>query len=356
MTVIQMLPTLAYGDAVGNNTIALKDCLIKMGIKTEIYAQHIDDRLPKGTAKDIRKLPHLNKDAIVIYHMSTGSEWNLKFGQLHCKKVMIYHNITPPEMLAPYNEDAARDCREGLEELKILADKVDYCIADSEFNKQELIKAGYKCKIDVLPILIAFDDYKKKPSENIINQYKDDGYVNVLFTGRVASNKCQEDVIRSFASYQKNFNPKSRLFLVGNVGGYEAYKKRLQKYAKLLDAKNVIFTGHIKFNDILAYYNIADVFVCQSEHEGFCVPLVEAMYFNVPVIAYDSSAIAETLGTGGFILKDKNSVETAGAIHRVICDNELRQKLIHNQKERLKDFNYNKIYTRFQELMKENVL
>ena len=355
MRIVQMLPSLAYGDAIGNDTVALKKCLEEQGYDTEIYAKHIDGRLPKGTAQEVSKMPHMNKDDVVLYHMSTGSELNEMFGNMKCKKVMIYHNITPPEMLEPYNKAAAADCREGYEELAKLADKVDYCIAVSEYNKQDLIKAGYKCKIDVLPILIAFDDYAKKPDAPLYGKYND-GVTNIIFTGRIAGNKCQQDVIHAFGLYQKYYNSNSRLILVGNDGGYETYKQKMQKYAQLNCIKNVIFTGHIKFSEILACYKAADLFLCMSEHEGFCVPLVEAMYFQIPVIAYNSSAIGETLGKGGILLNEKNALETAALMDRVLKDKELQKKIIANQNERLADFAHDKILARFNELLKENVL
>lgn len=355
MRIVQMLPVLAYGDAIGNNTIALKKCLEEQGYDTDIYAQHIDGRLPSDTAKEISKMPSLNKDDIVLYHMSTGSEVNVIFGKLKCKKVMIYHNITPPEMLETYNKEAAANCKEGYKELADLADKVDYCIADSEYNKQDLIKAGYKCKIDVLPILISFDDYNKEYDAPLYGKYND-GITNILFTGRIASNKCQEDVIHAFGLYQKYYNSNSRLLLVGNDGGYEKYRQRMQKYAQLNCIKNVIFTGHIKFAEILSCYKAADLFLCMSEHEGFCVPLVEAMYFKIPVIAYNSTAVGETLGKGGILLNEKNALETATLMNRVLENKDLQNIMIENQNERLADFAHDKILNRFKQLLKDNIL
>lgn len=355
MRIVQMLPSLAYGDAIGNDTVALKKSLEEQGYDTAIYVKYIDGRLPEGTAQEVSKMPHMNKDDIVLYHMSTGSELNEMFGDMKCKKVMIYHNITPPEMLEPYNKAAAADCREGYEELAKLADKVDYCIADSEYNKQDLIKAGYKCKIDVLPILIAFSDYDKKPDAPLYGKYND-GVTNIIFTGRIASNKCQQDVIHAFGLYQKYYNSNSRLILVGNEGGYETYKLKMQKYAQLNCIKNVIFTGHIRFAEILACYKAADLFLCMSEHEGFCVPLVEAMYFKIPVIAYNSSAVGETLGKGGILLNEKNALETAALMDKILKDKGLQKKIIANQNERLDDFAHDKILARFNELLRENVL
>jgi glycosyltransferase involved in cell wall biosynthesis len=354
--VIQLLPTISYGDAVSSHALALERLLKKNKYKTGIYAESIDVRFPNGTAKRVNKLPKLSKDDVVIYHMSTGSYLNEFFGNLPCKKVMIYHNVTPAEFLEPYNSLAAKQCREGLASVKALADKVDYCITVSEFNKKDLVDMGYKCRIDVLPILIPFSDYDKQPDHELIEKYDGDGYTNILFTGRLAPNKCQEDVIKAYALYKKYYNPKSRLILVGSSSGYENYRRRLEIYISTLQVENVIMTGHIKFSQILSYYNLADIFLCMSEHEGFCVPLVEAMYFNVPVIAYDSSAIGGTLGGSGILLKEKDALLTAGMIDRLVRDSALRKKVIFGQQERLADFSPELIEEKFMQLLRENVL
>lgn len=286
MKIYQLLPTLAFGDAVSNDALALEKVIQKMGYKTEIFAESIDARLPKGSAKFVEKLPRLNEKDIILYHLSTGTKLNYRLAQMHCRKVMVYHNITPPQFFEEYSVKAAQLCQNGLEGASYLADKVDYCLAVSEYNKQDLIRMGYTCPIDVLPILIPFDDYAKTPSQQVIDRYSD-GYTNLIFTGRIAPNKRQEDVIRAFYDYKKFYNPKSRLILVGGHNGMERYYHRLKSYINALELEDVVFPGHIKFDEILAYYKIADVFLCQSEHEGFCVPLVEAMYFDVPVVAYD---------------------------------------------------------------------
>lgn len=352
MKIYQLLPTLSFGDAVSNDTLALEKVISKMGYKTEIFAESIDPRLPKGSAKFVEKLPKLNDKDIIIYHLSTGTKLNYKMGELRCRKIVVYHNITPPSFFEEYSVKSAQLCQSGLEGASYLADKVDYCLAVSEYNKRDLIAMGYQCPIDVLPILIPFEDYEKTPSQKVINQYSD-GYTNILFTGRIAPNKKQEDVIRAFYNYKKFYNPKSRLILIGSHNGMERYYHRLKSYVNALELEDVIFPGHIKFDEILAYYKVADVFLCQSEHEGFCVPLVEAMYFDVPVIAYDSSAICDTLGNGGFQLKQKNPVETAGVINRVVTDSALRQQIIKHQRERLKDFDNQVVGQQFQNYLEK---
>jgi glycosyltransferase involved in cell wall biosynthesis len=235
--------------------------------------------------------------------------------------------------------------------VEYLKDKVEYCLADSSYNRSDLLRMGYTCPIDVRPILIRFEDYKQTPDEETIRKYSD-GKKNLIFVGRIAPNKKQEDVIRAFYHYKK-LNPESRLILVGSYSGMENYYNRLVKYAAALGLKDdVVFTGHIKFSAILAFYRIADVFVCMSAHEGFCVPLAEAMFFDVPIVALDTSAISDTLGGSGFLVDDNDPVFVSRVIDRVLNDEALRNELISGQRRRLKDFSYEKIKDTFTEQLK----
>lgn len=346
MQIVQLIPTIAYGDAVSNDTVALRDVLRGMGYKSNIYADSIVKPLDSKTALPLEKMPELNEKDIIIYHLSTGNDLNKKLAEYKCKKIVIYHNITPPEFFEG-NDEFIRDINAwGLEGAEFLSDKVDYCLADSEFNKKDLIAMDYKCAIDVLPIVIPLHDYEKKPDKAVINRYKD-GYTNIIFTGRIAPNKKQEDIIAAFYYYKKYCNPKSRLILVGSYKDTDVYYHRLKKYIKKIGVDDVIFTGHIKFNQILAYYKVADAFVCMSEHEGFCVPLVEAMIFDVPVLAYRSSAVPDTLGGSAFVVDDKDPVFVAKCLERLVNDQELRESIIEKQKRRLQDFKYETIAEQF---------
>lgn len=346
MRIVQILPVLAFGDAVGNDTRALKDALVSAGYDTEIYAAVIDERLPKGTAKQFDMLEKLEDEDIVIYHLSTGHPINYEIEKLGGKKVILYHNITPPHFFKKYNSEAMDSCRRGLEAARRLAKIADYAIADSEFNKQDLISYGFTCDIDVLPILIPFEDYEKKPSERVLKKYEDD-YANILFTGRVVPNKKHEDLIEAFYYYKKYINPKSRLIFVGSYAGIDRYQEQLEEYARQLELEDVIFTGHIKFDEILAYYKLADLFLCMSEHEGFCVPLIEAMCFDVPVVARDTTAIAGTLGGSGMLLSDNDPFVAAEMINRILTDTALREKIVANQRIRLRDFDNKKVKEQF---------
>jgi glycosyltransferase involved in cell wall biosynthesis len=269
------------------------------------------------------------------------------------KKVMIYHNITPPRFYRCLDRDMEQNVRMGYEGIRFLADKVEYAIADSDYNRQELRRMGYRCPIDVCPILIPFSDYDWEPNEAFLQKYRD-GKKNWLFVGRIAPNKKPEDVIRAFAVYHREYEPESRLLLIGSMGGIQRYDEALENYIRSLRLeKAVVMPGHVSFAEILAGYHAADVFVCMSEHEGFCVPLLEAMYFGVPIVAYASSAVPETLGKGGLLLREKDPELTAAAVNRVLTDEGLREALVRAGKERLKDFSYETVKTQFLACLKK---
>lgn len=352
MKVIQLIPVVAFGDAVSNDARAIKSLLKKAGYDTELYAEAIDARLPAGTAKELTAMPELGADDVLVYHASTGTQINYDLPKYGGHKIMIYHNITPPSFFHGYNTEAEKNMEFGYAGIRFLADKVEYCIADSEYNRQNLREMGYKCPIDVCPILIPFADYDQQPNPGTIRKYKSDEWTNLLFVGRISPNKRQEDVIRAFYSYQKDYNPKTRLFLVGNAGGFESYEQRLKQYAEALGiGDRVIFPGHIRFDEILAYYHLADAFVCMSDHEGFCVPLIEAMYFGKPIVAYNCTAIPYTLGKGGVLLDSRDPAEAAAAIDKAIHDEQLKASVAAGQKEILDSLQAEKVGHLFLELM-----
>ena len=218
----------------------------------------------------------------------------------------------------------------------------DYSLADSNYNKSELDELNYKNTM-TLPILIPFEDYKKEPDKEVIKKYLD-GKKNILFVGRIAPNKAQEDIIKSFYYYKKYINKDSRLILVGNSNGFENYLELLKKLIKELELENdVVIIGHIKFEEILAFYKVADLFLCMSEHEGFCVPLVESMFFEVPILTYNSSAIKNTLGNSGIIVNKKDYFLIAELMNFVLSDKDVKKEIINNQNKRLEDFQLEKV-------------
>lgn len=345
MRIVQVTPVLAYGDGVGNDIVAMDRVLKEQGYDTQIYAIDTDKRL-QHLSKKLDELPRLEKKDILLYHMAVGSAVTEKVMKLKCFKTMIYHNITPDYFYEGYNQGAVNACREGIKQTKQLNKNIDYCLAVSEFNKKDLERYGYSCPIDVLPIVIPFEDYDKEFDQETYKKYND-GCTNIVFTGRIAPNKKQEDVITSFYYYKKYWNPNARLILVGGYNDADLYYQKLVSFVKELHIEDVVFTGHIGFAGILSCYKVADVFVCMSEHEGFCIPLVEAMHFKKPIIAYDAAAVRDTMGRGTMVIPEKNCMEVAGLINYVVTHPEVQQAMVEKQNQRLSDFKSEKVEKKF---------
>ncbi len=334
MKIHQILPALSYGDAVSNDAIEIRHALRRMGYSSDIFAKYIHPKVSKF-AKHLNQYKK-NASNIVIYHFSVaGSDVTEFVKTLPDVKILKYHNITPHHFFNNINDELYNLCRNGREELKILSKTVKLAIGDSEYNKNELLFYGFN-NTGVLPVLIDYSKYNLTPNKKIMEKYDDD-YINLLFIGRVSPNKKQEDLIKVFYYYKK-INPKSRLYLVGSYRGMEKYLAQLQELVSRLNLTDVVFTGHATFDEMIAYYSLADVFLCMSEHEGFCVPLLESMYFNIPIIAYNSTAIPYTLANCGILVNEKYYDEIAEMINLLMNDSKLRKKIVEGQNERLKDF------------------
>lgn len=340
--IIQIVASLNFGDAVGNDVRAIARALNEAGYATGIFTMAVHPKIKDEGVYLINMLPELNENDLIIYHYATADELADIIKEAPCKVVLRYHNVTPPAFFHGYDEGAEKVTREGLDEIADLKEAIDYGIVVSDFNKKDLIDMGYQCPIAVAPILIPFKDYEQEPDKDVVTRYSD-GKTNIVFVGRIVPNKKFEDVIACFAAYKEKYDPTARLFLVGNYQETDTYYQYLQEYIKKCGVKDVIFPGHIAFNAILAYYKIADLFLCMSEHEGFCVPLVEAMFFETPIVAYASTAIPGTLGGSGVLVETKEPEAVAEKMHQVITDQAYREEIIEKQKRRLEDFSYDRI-------------
>lgn len=346
--IIQFVDSYSYGDGIGNHTGALHNALKAKGVQTQTYARYVDPRLAHMGQLVDTYVPE--EDDVILYHFGAGSPLTQKVVEYGLPIIINYHNITPPHFFAGYRPALAENCRAGYEEIKHLADKVDMAISDSAYNSSQLEAMGYTCPLYHVPIVMDFADYAKTPDEDTVKQYSD-GVKNIVFVGRITPNKKHEDIIMDFYYYTKYFEPNSRLILVGNARGFEGYYLKLKKLVKKLGLTNVVFTGHIKFTQILAFYHVADLLLCESDHEGFCIPLVEAMYFGKPIVAYDSSAVGETLGCGGVLLQEKNPRLAAAVMDQVVRDEALREKILQQQKRELQRFDPQKAVDDFMKIL-----
>jgi glycosyltransferase involved in cell wall biosynthesis len=304
---------------------------------------------------NVGRWPNCRPYNALFYHYSTLSpEANQALAEFKGKKAIIYHNITPAYFYAPYSQfilDLLRAARANLGQLR---DQVDMTLGVSAYNCADLAAAGY-AHPRRLPLLLDFDSFAAQPPSAVTLERFDDGWKNFLFIGRLAPHKRQEDVIRAFAWYNRFINRNSRLLLVGTAG-LEQYLYHLREVVKSLDMEeHVVFAGHASLAELAAYYRVAHIFVSMSEHEGFCVPLVESMYHGLPIIAYAAAAVPETLGDAGVLINEKDYPMIAEIAYLLIEDEALRNRIVRRQQERLADFAPASIASQFKQYVEELV-
>jgi glycosyltransferase involved in cell wall biosynthesis len=220
-------------------------------------------------------------------------------------------------------------CFLGRRELGFYGSRCELALGDSEYNRQELEAIGFPAT-GVLPVVPDFSHLSGEPNFMEAARY-DDGWANIMFVGRMIPNKRIEDVIRVFHAYKRWFNPRSRLLLVGSHGGFERYLAMLHHFIAQLGASDVYFLGHVSNEELIAYYQLADVFLCASEHEGFCVPLVEAFHMGVPVVAYAAAAVPATMDGAGVLYTQKDPLHVAALVNAVVADRDLRRRIVEGQ-------------------------
>jgi glycosyltransferase involved in cell wall biosynthesis len=330
----QLVAALSYGDAIGNEALAIQAHLRASGYESEIFADKVHPRVAH-LAKPLWRYPSVSGPLTVcLFHFSIGSAASRLIHGLPDKLVLIYHNITPARFFLGFHRHLAGLCYHGRRELAAFAPRTALALGDSEFNRRDLEAAGF-APTGVLPIVLDWSVYERSPSPVVERLYAD-GRRNILFVGRMIPNKRIDDLIRVFAHYQRYVEPRSRLLLVGDARGHERYHDRLVELADELRLEEVVFAGHVDHADLLAYYRVAHLFLCLSEHEGFCVPLLEAMRFALPVVAYDAGAVAETLDGGGVLLHDKEPAFVAELCGRILADASLRGQVLAGQRDALR--------------------
>ncbi|TFG73803.1 MAG: glycosyltransferase [Chrysiogenales bacterium] len=336
MQVHQFLTSYSYGDAIGNEALEIRDFLRAHGIESEIFTLHFHPRYAHQVHNYLEYDRFSAPENVVIFHFSIGSPVTKKFLRLADKKVIIYHNITPYHFFLDFHRILAKDCFKGRVELKSLADKVDLALGDSEYNRSELVAAGFK-QTGVLPLVMDFSKFDL-PLLPVLSEIFADGKSNFLFIGRIIPNKKVEDVITAFHLYQKHFNPDSRLFIVGEYRGFERYFSALQNLISRLQVKNIHFSGHVPLAEVVSYAKLSHLYLHLSEHEGFCAPVVECFHLDIPVVAFDAGAVAETMNGGGMLVREKNFIKIAALCHEILTRRELKAALLAGQRLALEKY------------------
>jgi L-malate glycosyltransferase len=325
----QVLATLGYGDAIGHEVLGIQRVLRSAGFASDIFVETVESRL-EALTRDYRELRDgSHPDRLLIHHFSIGSKASRIAYALPDRMVLVYHNITPPEYFAGVHPLLAQLCFMGRRELTAYADRCELALGDSEFNRQELETLGFP-HTAVLPVVPDFSHLDVTPNRILAREFDDD-WTNILFVGRVIPSKRIEDLIRFFHVYRMHHHPRSRLLIVGSYGGFELYFAMLHQLIATLRTPDVVFLGHVSNEELVAVYEVADLFLCASEHEGFCVPLVEAFHQRVPVMAYAATAVPATMDGAGVLFDTKDPFHVARLMDAVLSDLGLQHAILEAQ-------------------------
>ncbi len=344
----QLVHTLSYGDAISSEVLTVQRILKEKGFDSEIFAINTHTRY-KGLTKNYKLLDE-NTNAKVILHYSIGSDLNKVYLNLkNAEKFLIYHNITPKKFFDGINFRVAQNIEDGLKELPFLCKNSDMVISDSPFNAMDLFSMGIKSKVLPLP----FDDRKWDIQENEGIRYilRKGNPINILHVGRLAKNKCVEDIIKSFFYLHSKIEKNSKLYLVGIDTDTEIYSFMLKDLISQLNLEDSIyFCGSVADTELKAFYKNSSTYICLSEHEGFCVPILEAMNFSLPVVSFDATALKDTVGDGGILINEKDHVKIAELLYKVSTDKKIKNEMIVAGKKRVEEFSIKNFSKKFLEI------
>lgn len=333
MRIDQLVPSFARHDAISNHVLQVRRVLRDAGFQSDIWFEMVDDRL-NGEARSYLECPPTpDRDRLLVYHASTQSPmaaWLEDVATAGQPVASDYHNVTPSRYFARWEPPAARSMYQARRELVRLAPHTALAVADSAYNAAEFDELGYR-NTAVCPLLVDLDEYHAPPDAKTLERLRrqrDVGGHHWLFVGRVAPNKCQHDVIAAFAVYRRLFDARARLTLVGGPTSPHYLWALEEMITELELADSVEMRERVPFSELLAYFGVADLFVCLSEHEGFCVPILEAMELGVPVLAYAAAAVTDTVKEAGVLLTDKDPLVVACAADDLLTDHDRRATLV----------------------------
>ena len=337
MVINQWVPAAHRGDAIGDSARRVRDLLRDLGHDSDIYALTVDEDL----RDEVRSFsePAARTGDVTIFHFALPSPMTDAFARLSHGRVLQYHNITPAHFFAPYEPSIFRLLALGRQELHTLVGQVDLAMGDSDYNRRELQAMGFT-NTGVFPIAVDPDRIRRAPRRPALEKMLSDGLFNFLFVGRIVPNKKIEDHIKLAEHYKRYVDLKYRFIFVGKTDGvpryYDTIRALVAEYQ--MPADRFWFTGAVPEDDLATFYRRASAYVSLSEHEGFCVPLLEAMAADVPVLAYGSTAVPDTLGGAGICFTPKDLEFAAELLGELAYNDELRARVIAGQRRRLEDF------------------
>ncbi|HOR74907.1 MAG TPA: glycosyltransferase [Kiritimatiellia bacterium] len=345
----QLVAGFAAGDAISLEAVAIREACRALGYASDIFAPA--ESVTPDTRHDVRPLEELPSVATqaLIYHYSIQSRATDVFRRAAARKVMIYHNITPAEYFRGFDEAVERQLTLGRQELGSIAALADAVWADSAFNAQELAALGVQ-NVRVLPLLFSPTMLEVAP-DSAIQQRLATPSKKILFVGRIAPNKCVEDLIEVFAWYHRHLERRSELLVVGSERSCPRYFAMLRMYTGELDLPAVSFVRYASPAGLVAFYEGADLFVTTSRHEGYCLPVVEAMYKSVPVLARNVGGVPEAMDGAGVMFDDASPMELACLMHRLITPGPLRSTVLAAQQARIERLRARPVLQELRELL-----
>lgn len=350
MIVNQWVPAAHKGDAIGDSARRVRSLLRDLGHQSDLYAMTIDDDL-RGDVIPWTE-PGATRGDLTIFHFALVSPMTDAFARLDSGRVLQYHNVTPAHFFAGYDAAVYRLAMLGREDLKSLAGRTDIAFGDSEYNRRELEELGFT-NTGVFPIAVDIERLTHAPRRPALEAVlRSEGWLNFLFVGRIVPNKKIEDHIKLAEHYKRYVDEQYRFVFVGKTDAtpkyYAAIEELLQRYR--MPPGRFLFTGPVPDIDLAAYYRTARVYISLSEHEGFCVPLLEAMAADVPVLAYGAAAVPDTLGGAGVQFAPKDLEFAAELLGELAYNDQLRTQVIAGQRRRLADFGDDRIRKQLERL------
>ena len=334
----QLLPAAHLNDATGDAALHLARALSDAGFCAGLYALDRDPELEESV-RPFDSFQPPGEDDVTVLHFTLSSPLSRVLDDCRSRRVIVYHNLTPPSMLVEYCPAIGRLTAVGRQQLQELsdADRIDLAIGVSDYNAADLRTSGFS-RVITLPLPVNFDRLSVAPDSLMLERYADCSAL-FLTVGRVAPNKRLEDFLRIAAYYLRFVDPNARFVVAGSARGLEVYSDALiGLHARLGLDQRVELIGKVSLEELVALYRSATSYLCTSEHEGFCVPLLEAMYFEVPILARAAAAVPETLGDAGITFEDNNPAAAAEMLHLLATDQNLRQRLVVRGRRRLRAF------------------
>ncbi len=334
----QLVVGAAPGDAITRNAVLVRDSLRALG-PSELYANFIEPGVPGGVRHLSELADRPNRSRPLVFHASIGC-WPVlhEIEDLERDLILVYHNISPAEPFARFAPAVADDLLRGRWELERLRGRVRTAIAVSEFNAAELRELGYDSVLVVPPTPDVHRLEQVVPSPEMLGRISSwHADPLVLTVAQWLPHKRLERTLAAVAVLQQEFLPSARLALVG-VERFADYAGAVRSFGRSVGLAEPQFLGRVTDEELAALYLRAEVFCTLSEHEGFCVPLVEAMALGVPVVASARAAIPDTVGVAGVLLEDPDDpVVAAGVLHQVLTDPELRHLMVGRGVSRAKE-------------------